>query len=67
MCLKFIARTNKLDNIFSKQYKEFFEEEFFGLIEYIQTNYTKESFKEISEQERLKICREYYKIGRAHV
>jgi ATP-dependent RNA circularization protein (DNA/RNA ligase family) len=59
---KFIARIKKLDLIFDRNYKQHFEEEFYSLCEYLQKNYTKEQFLEISEQERLTILLE---IGRS--
>lgn len=54
---KFIARTKKLNLIFSKNYKEKFDEEYYSLCEYLQQNYTEEQFLSISEQDRLDIVR----------
>ena len=56
---KFIARTKKLDLIFDKGYKQHFEEEFYGLCELLQQNYSKEQFLEIAEQDRLEIIRNW--------
>lgn len=57
---KFLARTKKMDVIFSKNFKENVEEESYGIVEYLQENYTKETFLEIPEQGRLQIIRDYY-------
>lgn len=56
---KFIARTKKLELIFSGDYKQNFDEEYYSLCEHIQKNYTKESFLETSEQERLEFVRSW--------
>ncbi len=57
---KFIARTNsKLHMIFGKDYKNFIDEEFYGLCEMLQAKYTVEEFKAIPEQDRLIIIREW--------
>lgn len=56
---KFLARTKKLDDIFTANYKHKFDEEFYGLCEYLQENYTKEQFLETSEQDRLVIVQNF--------
>lgn len=57
---KFIARTKDMSKIFDKDYKQKFDEEFYDLCEYLQSQYTKESFSEIPEQDRLTIVRNYF-------
>lgn len=57
---KFIARTKKMDSIFNSNYKAIFDEEYYSMVEYIRSNYTKETFSIIPEQERLLIIREYF-------
>lgn len=56
---KFLARTKKMDEIFTTNYKQKFDEDFHGLIEYIQANYTKEEFLETTEQDRLEIVQNF--------
>jgi len=56
---KFIARTKRLELIFSGNYKQNFDEEYYSLCEYLQQNYTKESFLETPEQERLEFVRSW--------
>ena len=60
---KFIARTKQLDKIFNKNYKQVFDEEFYGLVEMLQANYTKEQFLEIPEQDRLEIVRKWAEVA----
>lgn len=57
---KFIARCNKLEKIYTSQYRQYVDEEFYGLCEYLQQNFSQEQFKNIPEQERLHIVREWY-------
>jgi hypothetical protein len=54
---KFIARTKKLYLIFGKDYKQHFDEEFYGLCAVLRHTFNKEEFLEIPEQERLEIIR----------
>lgn len=56
---KFLARTKKMDEIFTTNYKQKFDEDFHSLIEYIQANYTKEQFLETTEQDRLEIVQTF--------
>jgi predicted kinase len=56
---KFIARTKKLNLIFDNNFKQYFEEEYYSLCEFLQANYTKEQFLEIPEQTRLIIIRNW--------
>ena len=54
---KFFARCNKTDKLLSKTVKEKFDEEYYPLIEYIQSNV--DAFIELEEQDRLNFIREY--------
>jgi hypothetical protein len=56
---KFLARTKKMEEIFSSNYKQKFDEDFHGLIEFIHGNFTKEQFLETSEQDRLVIVQNF--------
>ncbi len=62
---KFLARTKKLDLIFSKEFKKHFDEEFYDLVYWIQSTISKEGYAQISEQERLEIVRDFFgqKLG----
>lgn len=57
---KFIARTKDVAQIFGRNYKQKFDEEFYPLCEWLQSQYTVEQFKEIPEQDRLTIVRGYF-------
>jgi len=56
---KFLARTKKMDLIFTDNYKHHFDEEFYALVSYLQENFTKEQFLETSEDERLIIVQNF--------
>lgn len=56
---KFLARTKKMEEIFSTNYKQKFDEDFHGLIEFIHGKFTKEQFLETSEQDRLIIVQNF--------
>lgn len=56
---KFLARTKKMEEIFSTNYKQKFDEDFHELIEFIHLNFTKEQFLETSEQDRLEIVQDF--------
>lgn len=60
---KFIARTKKLEKIFSRDYKKYLEEEFYSLCDLLQQTYTIKEFLAISEQERLEIIRIWAESG----
>lgn len=60
---KFIARTKQLDKIFSKNYKQTFDEEFYGLIEHLQENYSSSYFMSLPEQTRLEIVRKWAEVA----
>ena len=57
---KFIARTNAVEKIFDRHYKQKFDEEFYPLCEWLQANYKVATFKEIPEQDRLDIVRGFF-------
>lgn len=57
---KFLARTKKFDLIFGTNHKTRYDEEFYPLLEYLNNTYTKESFEQLSEQERLTVFREFF-------
>jgi hypothetical protein len=48
-----------MEEIFSSNYKQKFDEDFHGLIEFIHGNFTKEQFLETSEQDRLVIVQNF--------
>jgi predicted kinase len=56
---KFIARTKDLTKVWTKKYKEYFEEEMYPICEFLQQNYQIEDFTEIEEQDRLNIIRQF--------
>jgi hypothetical protein len=59
---KFIARKKDMSVMFSNNYRQHFDEEFYPLCEYLQKIYNGDLFMQISEQRRLEIIREYFNV-----
>lgn len=59
---KFIARTIDKSKLWDKKYKQFVDEEFYPLCEFLHKNYDEKTFSDFSEQEILIIIRNFYNL-----